>query len=550
MTTKSLLTVVIQGSWIRSVLLDTKPTPELQQDLEFYYRSILGLSDVSITYKCQEVPETFLLSLLGASSDPPRIFPSFDKEVASEEEKRKYLALIDRVADMERMRAECGVAGGEPASTSPTSSERTSEWEAPKRTPKYQTWVRDLLASLQSKEPTWTDTSTIPDDDTIAWIYTPVVGDVRETRGCRIITDPELGKYWSTRLGTELYPDVAICRRLSTILWRVNTRKSAELARIAIEWYVEAQVLETGISGLSPWIQRADEDLAAVLLPFQNLGPRQTFARAGRDRMEEEHKHPLTTILQGLEGTHVLSHLTNEYVYPLKEEQWTKYLRHVFRMYGIGSDVIDVYWSGVEDVIRLWIRGGQGVDVGGKALFEKWQPVWETLFCGRNVSNDVKFQQFLDTLDSHDAIAVLSMRHGQKMDIAKLWIEIFVAKELITDSKSNLNSSILYESIRSYSMRFLPEPFADPLLKPASIGPCLAILGYPVKRTKQGRLIPGLRYRNPSEYLPKTTQVVAETSILEVMQNEAKEDSFCIVTGKQEIMAVCGTKDTIHLGKF
>ena len=511
MSTKTLITVVIEGvrTWVRSILLEAPPDERIQQDLEFYYRSILGLGDVSITHRHQQVPDTFLVSLLGASTDVPRTFPSYDKEVGSDEERVKYLALIDRVAEMERMRAECGVAGGgEPVK--PLDTEEAS-WQ-PKRTPKYQAWVRDLLSTLnQQTAGVWNeDTTTIPDDHTIAWVLTAVVPDVRESKGCRILTDSTLGQYWSSRLGTDLYPDVAICRRLSTVRWRVATRRSAELARVAIEWYIEAQVLEAGDTpGVSPWIQRADEDLATVLLPFQNLGPRQTFARPGRARMaeeeEEERKHPLTTILQSLEGGHVLSDLTHEDVYPLKEDQWNRYLRHIFRMYGIGSDVIDAYWSGVEDVIRMWIRGGQGVDVGSKALFEKWGEVWELIFKGRKtVSTAIKFQQFLDTLDAHDPIAALAMRHGQKMEIAKLWMGLFVDRELVPDPKGSLNSSLLYEAIRNYVLRFLPEPFADPLLKPANIGPCLAILGYPVKRCKQGRVVPGLRYRNPHEHIPAT----------------------------------------------
>jgi hypothetical protein len=565
MATKTLLTVVIHGeqTWIRSVLLDTEPDPNVQQDLKFYYEVLLGLGEVKIECRHQQVPATFPLTLLGASAEPPRTFPSFDKEVGFEEEQKKYLALIDRVAEMERMRAECGVAGM-PVDT-PRETADSFGWH-PKQPPKYQAWVREILAAIHTESAAWNeDTTAIPDDHTIAWILTPIVGDVRDTKGCRILTDPDLGKYWSSRVGTELYPDIAICRRLSTVRWRVNNRRSADLARVAIEWYIEAQVLEMGNTpGVSPWIQRADEDLASVLVPFQNLGPRQTFARPDRPRMpeEEERKHPLTTILHSLEGTHVLSELTNTDVYPLKEAQWAKYLRHVFRMYGIGVDVIDAYWSGVEDVIRLWIRGGQGVDVGNKALFEKWEVVWEMIFRGRDATpNATKFQQFLDTLDAHDPITVLGMRSGQKSEIAKIWMGMFVERELVPDPKSSLNSSVLYEAIRNYVLRFLPEPFADPLLKPANIGPYLAIIGYPVKRNKQGRVVPGLRYKNPIDYMPNASQPKKDpVSILEVMQNEAKDDTFHIVTG-QEVQAVCKKSekvekaekqkrvdDTIHLG--
>lgn len=561
MDIKTLLTVVIKGSstWIRSVLLDAEPDLDLQQDLKFYYETLLGIGEVKIECRYQQVPATFPLSLLGASAEPPRTFPSWDKEVGSAEEQGKYLALIDRVAEMERMRTECGVTGT--PQEVPKESTDSFGWH-PKQPPKYQAWVREILAAIQTETTAWTeDTSAIPDDHTIAWILTPIVGDVRNTKGCRILTDPTLGKYWATRVGTELYPDLAVCRRLSTVRWRVNNRRSADLARVAIEWYIEAQVLEMGdTTGVSPWIQRADEDLASVLVPFQNLGPRQTFARPDRPRMpeEEERKHPLTTILQSLEGTHVLSELTNTDVYPLKEAQWEKYLRHVFRMYGIGTDVIDAYWSGVEDVIRLWIRGGQGVDVGSKALFEKWEVIWEMIFCGReSVPVATKFQQFLDTLDTFDPILVLGMRSGQKSEIAKIWMHMFIEREMIPDPKSSLNSSVVYEAIRNYVLRFLPETFADPLLKPANIGPFLSIIGYPVKRNKQGRVVPGLRYRNPLDYMAKPGKPQVETvSILEVMQNEAK-DTFHIVTG-QEVQVVCKksekaekpkrVEDTIHLG--
>ncbi len=491
--TKTLVTLLIGSSgptWIRNVLLDSVPE-HLKEDMETYYRDFLGVGNVKVVYRTFEVPESFPLALLGPSE--PQTFPIFDKEVMNELEKEKYVALVERMVEMERMRVECGLSG-EPASTG------SSTPTAP--TGRYEAWVEELLETLRQHEPQKEDTRSIPDDATVAWIITPVLESERAKKGCRILTDMELGKYWASRLGTDLFPDLVICRRLSTCRWRIRNQHADLLAKAAIDWYVAGQTLIAGpLPGLSAWIQQADRDLASVLLPFQNVGLAEAFHPSGEDTT-----HSLTSILQSLEGTHILCSLTNTNtsIYKPTRDQWTRYMRHIFRMHGILTGVIDSYWQGVEDCIALWIRGGQGVDVGNTALFDAWKPIWNKLFRDRDsITIDVKFGEFLDTLDLHVPMTVIGMQSYEKMAIANIWIQMFFEEELVEDTTGILHASVLYDSVRTFVFRYCPKLAVDSVVQPTSLAPYFTTRGYASTRTKKGRFITGLRYKNPELWVPE-----------------------------------------------
>ncbi len=552
-----LITLFLKGdaqTWIRNLLWEEEP-PCLKEDMEIYYRDFLGVKDLEISFRIHEVPKTFPMSLLGPS-EPSRSYPMFDKEIHSDQEKEKYLALVDRMVEMERMRVECGI-GMEPASVQPVSAQPVSAQP-------YESWIHTVLETLQQQQQQRQkeDTIPIPDDATIAWILTPVLEHERVKKGCRILTDGDLGRVWASRLGTELYPDLVVCRRLSTCRWRIRNRHADILAKTAIEWYVAGQSMAAGpLPGLSTWIQQADEDLASVLLPFENVGPSEPFHRPPRADVEENDTptHPLTKILQALEGTHVLCSLTHTNIYVPTKEQWVRYLRHVFRMHGILSSLIDSNWQGVEDCIVIWIQGGQGVDVGAPALFEKWRPIWSMLSIERDsVPIATKFEEFLTTLDLHVPMTAIGLQTFEKMDIANVWVQIFIDRELVEDSEGILHASVLYDAVRTFVFRYCPQNVVESVLQPTSLAPYFKSHGYEAARTKKGRFITGLRYKNPELWVPAhllhekvrkrqpqpKKKETAQTSILESLQmqtqNESKNETFCL---EEE-------DGVIHLGTF
>lgn len=495
---------------IRSVLWGT---PVDQEDADFYYHYLLGFQSYGVTVWNREVPESFTLSLLGANvGDVPIHFPAHDLETDAAGV-TKYFTLVDRVCEMESLRSEYGIgisgsgsssgSSGCNSSAHASSNARTeaADKAAFSAQTKYQSWVKEVMASFEEAMHTTPYNTEDHRDIAFAWMLTPVLKEIRETRGSRIVTNEDVGRHWGTKLGTDVFPDLVVSRRFSTVDWKFQHPASDALAKQAIHWYLEAQMLGTpAFSGVSQWILQADEDLAAVLGPFKHVGAQQLFSAgsagggtgtgsAAASAGTGSKDHPLSNILRRLEGEHILCSLTNEHILLLNQAQWEKYLRHVFRAYGISTLIIETNWGAVQDTIQTWIRGSLGICTEKPALCVGWQRWWDVLV-------DSQFDAFLLTLDAHDPIQSIHMTNKQKYDLGEAWIRMYVEKEMIQDEESRIPTAPFYENLRKWVLERISLPCLENPLKPVNIGPVMTILGHPVQRTKKGRMFLGLNYRN------------------------------------------------------
>lgn len=509
---------------LRSVL---SLTPVSQTDAEFYYHILLGFQSFQIQVHNREVPDSFTLSLLGAkSADIPQHFPSHDLETDATGV-AKYFTLMDRVCEMERMRAEYGIGAteirSEPAAT---------ESRVPKKADtQYKSWVEEVMRVLETTAQAH-PYNPLDQDQSFAWMVTPVLKEVRETRGSRILTDEEVGRAWAPRLGTEVFPDLVVNRRFTTADWKFQHPSSDALAKQAIQWYLEAQMLgPPPFPGVSSWILQADEDLAAVLTPFKNVGPMGMFgstAASAAPSSKKDKVHPTTQVLQRLEGDHILSALTNETIVQLTAEMWERYLRHVFRAFGIGSAVVENCWGPVQDTIQIWVRGSMGIRGDRDALVPAWQIWWDVLV--RAKPTPERFELFLSTLDLHDPILSLNISNARKYDIAAGWIKTYIETELIEDPKCRIPASSYHDSVRTWCMQYVNLPTMEATFKSSNVGPVTTALGYLCQRTKKGRAVLGLR--------PK--HVVVESSdddspnVLSYFSTVPKPDGLAVLA-QQEI---------------
>lgn len=513
------------------------------KDVEFYYHSLLGFQTLGVSVQVREVPESFTLSLIGGQgADIPRHFPSHDHETP-QSGLDKYYGLIDHVCQMERMRVACGIGGGGGGQEEATAVPVAEGGGRPsKAASKYMSWVNHIMQQFKmaakAEEPE--EMLVAKDSETIAWIFTPVLQEIRETRGSRVITNREIGCIWVNRIGTELYPDLVVRRRFSIVDWNFQHDSSHRLARMAIEWYIDAQLLgEWEGDGISPWIQRADEELGAVLNPFKQMGPRQAFpmdpgasAASGTKGKSKEKVHPLLHIMRRLEGEVVLSPISQPEleteIVPLEKKVWNKFLSHTFRMYGIGTDVIETCWGPVDELLQMWMRGKFGIRLNVPAIFEGWQPLWNMVVT-QNPTVE-RFVLFVDTLESYDTIKALSLSITEKYDIAARWIELFVERECVADETSSLPSAQLYADIRDWCLKYVPVGVFDNALKPASVGPVVTRLGYESHKTKKGRRVIGVRYKRSAR--PNTDIVTPQTtngqSVLEMLKTE-ESHGFTVV---------------------
>jgi hypothetical protein len=519
--------------YIRSVLLEGAAVLPTQADMEYYYHTLLGFQQFKVSLHIRDVPVSFSLNLIGGTvNEIPAHFPSHDIQVTTSESRNQYFRLLEHVCEMERMRAEVGFVGATNTTTHEI-SQGSQASQGSHRNSRYQTWVNEILSTLQSTSafaataPDVVPQSAIADDMTVAWILTPVLEDARDSRGNRIVTSEDVGYLWAPRLGTDLYPDIAVARRLSTVNWRVKNTRSAALARLAIEWYVECHTSSPMPStGLSPWLLQAEEELASILSPFQNFGYQQAFqggvgVRTGGG--EGAANTPIMTLLQRMEQEYIVCGRTTtipqtQIITPT-HVQWERYLRYLLRANGITTDVIDLQWMSVLEVIRIWTQGGQAIDVMRPPPVERWVDVWSTIYWHHTssvytvmdtrgiktitMSADLptRFDMFLQTLDTHDPILGVSMTNTEKCALSEKWVKLFLEREMLHDDESRVLSTYLYDVIRKWSLQFMSLPTMDGILKPMSIGPVLTSMGYQSRKMRQGRGMYGLRYARPDKHL-------------------------------------------------
>ncbi len=527
---KHLITFEIQEGdqfRIRSVL---SASPIAQEDAIFYYHYLLGFQNYSVKVHSRLVPESFTISLLGAQvSDIPVHFPAHDLET-DQAGVQKYFTLMERVCEMERMRAEYGIGS---IATQTSQTQTTSDTTAPLESKtKYKSWVEEILKVLNSSL-SQEEIESDDQDKSFAWMITPVLKEVRDIRGSRIVTDERIGKEWANKLGTELYPDIVVNRRFSTVDWKFQHPSSDALAKQAILWYLEAQLLgDPAYPGISQWILQADQELAAVLTPFKNVGAQQQFSRVNPIPQTKNKLLPTTEILTRLEGDHILSSLTNEGVVTLKAELWERYIRHVFRAYGIATNVIDSCWGSVQETIQIWCRGSMGICAQKSALIPAWQTWWEVLVM--SAPSQERFQLFIHTLDLHDPILCLNYTTSQRYDIGAEWVKVCVAAEFISDGETRLQTAVVHSTIRNWCIKYIP--ILDNVFKSSNLGPVLTVLGYVNYRCKKGRMVVGLRFKDQTQEKMSGEE---GPSVLSYFSEPAKGNGLALLA-----------KDEIHLGSL
>lgn len=599
-----------ESRYLRSVMLETGEVPPTQEEMEFYYKTLLGFTHYRITLHTREVPEGFALSLIGAVNEIPNSFPAHDIQVAADAY-ASYFQLLDHVCEMERIRAAVGISGAGAGAGTGTATPTVMSNNPARRAhlAKYRSWVDGILASIRETSAFAAEPLKITagDDDSFGWILTPALTEAREVYGNRLVVSATVGRKWASKVGTYMFPDIVVARRLSTVNWFMNNARSAKLARTAMKWYVETQTMSPmPDTGVSPWIQQAESQLASVLMPFQTLEPRQAFVwgaafdgrGARRDSSDsdissdggESHgshgshrshrsadapppQRPnfnatLTTIIQRIEQDYIQCTLDRDdepNILRPRREQWERFIRYVLRAFGIINEMIDQHWEYFADVIAMWVRGAQGLDMNRPPLIERWAPMWEVLFWPHtadtfkmrelpplNLSD--RFDTFLQTLDTHDPLLGATMTSTRKQELTDKWVRVFVEREMIPSPSQRVVATVLYDSMRRWILQFVSPTVMDGTVKPMTMGPILSLVGHLCEKGRKGRTILGLRFAVPDKHMPagvaeqlvdtapkEAAKPVAGPSVLDIMKvpEPVPSNTLHITRGSE-----------IHLGRF
>jgi hypothetical protein len=554
---QKLISLEITGGgkvWNRILYTDETPVKE---DLEFYYRNLIGIADATVAISIDEVPAEFNTGLLGINEGIPTTWPANDLEttVGSTENREKFHAFVRQLCEMERARvvfqtfrrsAKLDLPPADMEPMTPFSDEpavgRYTRGYVPIHRTKQREWVKEVLASL-NEGAHGNDAIVIAacEEEVVpyAWVFTPVIAGLRRTIGSRIVLNHEIGKKWQYLLGSTFYPDMVISRRITTAAWTFQHETSTTLVKSLTDWYLASQaaVMTDGVSNLLP---DADRDIGNVLMSIRKIKINEglLFENEGTsDRVGQIFK-----LMSALEHTSLESADTNKEVSPLSAEVFHKYLNYLFR----GSNIPrDLYTSldGVTQIVARWESNRMGFRKDTEPLLASWKELWELTM--RGAPSAARVNLFLATLDTYDPLQLGLYNHVDRMAITHEWVRIFLDTQIVKDTKCRIRSVTMYDKIQEWCAKYLPmEAFAS-AFSPMFVGPVLTRRGLVTIKCRGGRVVRGIRFRDPAmaEADVGAAGATAGGEGDEGEEDDGSEEAECPVAAAEVVMGPAEEED-------
>ena len=509
MTDRRLITIdIVAGRTLysRTVYTEYVPTTE---DLNFYYRDLCGLTDAIITSTIVDVPPDFNQALVAFSETIPTRFPNHDITATLEDAAKieNYHNYIKQLSEMEKSRAvlqvhiktAATVPGGVPIAESPA----TSNIKKRPRTHRH-AWVREILQSLESDEIVGDELVAVENDDLIphAWILTPVLRSIRDKRGSRILVDTVKGKHWECLLGSSLFPDFVVSRRISTHNWLFQHSSADNLLRATLDFYIASQNAAL-VGGLSGWIPIADKEFTLLINTFKKIKVNEQVLTSHMD------PHHIYNVLNSIELRCLTSKTTNADIHPLDIHMFRKYIHYVAQGMNMSPEKYQNL-EGVSQVLRRWERSEFGFRGDVDPIIPAWSKMWNLIMAGKPTVERVAL--FLATLDAWNPMEGNILSKDQCDTIAEQWISIFIANETVPAEGKYEIALIVYDETRRWCLQYLPVTVFEKVFKVDRVMRDVYVKsGFNVKKSHILRIVMGLKLRNPSKKTVYEGKVVDKT---------------------------------------
>jgi hypothetical protein len=522
-------------------------TVPLIADLEFYYQTLLGFSDATVTLSAESIPTDFNASLLPSHEEVPADFPSYDLETGHEEEMRraKYAQFIHQLCEMERARSALKTLSRTAAATKQSARPKytTALTEDPlhligfaneqNQKMERRAWVQEILRELDP------DNS---DEDTqlavvegaaapVGWLIVPAQNAARHSVGSRIIFDAALGAKWERLLGTDYYPDLVVLRRLTTHGWTYEGTQSDKLLENLVHWFVASQD-GTEKDGMSSFIIGMEKELNFLIGTLRRVKVGERLLDMNND---SDPRVKVQKIIKKLESECLESASVDPMIQPVSATVFHRLLAYAFKSSGIPRDVY-VTDDKIALTVERWARSQMGLKEDAEPLIPAWKSVWELVMRGKPSS--IRLNHFLATMDSWDPVAGVGLTSTERAAIAQEWIRIYLDTQLIRGDNYKIRSFVLHEEIKKWCIKHIPETVFSSQLSCVNVGPVLTKKGFPVSKLKGGRFIVGVRFKSvvgSGEDLAGET-VATEDEIRAATENlkEANTVQFLTVTKENE----------------
>jgi hypothetical protein len=501
-----LVTIEVETSnhvYTRTVYSDYCPSDE---EVSFYYKDLCGFEDASTDVSHISVPEDFNMSLLTFGDARPTQFPKYDilTEPDHVDRRAKYHAYIQQLGEMEKSRADLKHTLNTPihigakdahTETAATATETSVHGVSGRYKLKQQDWVKDLLESLDSDEVLVGDElAPIAKDGVIphAWILTPVVPALRTEKGSRILVDPILGQHWERRLGTALFPDFIVSRRVSSHSWTFQHNTSDVLVKALLDYYIASQDA-TIVRGMTGWIPLADKEMGMMLQALKRIKVNERLLTHNGD------PNHIFNLLASIESQCLASKAENPTVVVASVAVFRKYVNYVAQVLNIPRE----QYVGVEmvnQILRRWERALMGFRGEVDPIVPAWVPMWRAVM--RINPSPERLTLFLTTLDAWNPMeGGTLMTLATRQEIARQWIRVYIDNELILESKAYESSVILYTETGKWCLQFLPADAFRTSLRDEANGKEYTRLGFKKNRPHGYLVVCGVKFRNPPAVL-------------------------------------------------
>ena len=571
---KSLLCIEIETPtivWNRTLLGSLIPDKE---DLQFYYGTLLGIKDARVSLKVCDVPNSFNDALLSVIDRAPVRFPVYDLEsdILDVKKREQYINFVNQLCEMEKSREALQVFIRTSSEEKETCATRTTISTAHLNATRA--WVDELLHKLndeydyeESGETTDMIVASRTDDFVPAgWVFTPTNDTIRATKGSRIILNPEVGKKWERLLGTDVYPDMIVSRRISTLNWAFQHATSDRLIRATLDWYIAAQDAKI-VNGITDWIIDADKEMNTLFATFRRIKVNERLIMESLPKVTEKQSKTFK-LISSMESRLLCSAINIPTIHPCTAETFRKYINYMLKGYEVEKEIY-ARNEAIDQIVTRWTRSQMGFRPEVEPLLSSWSEMWKVVIRGNPTEERVAF--FVRTLDSWDPIESTSITALQRQAIGAEWVNIFIDNECIFDEKCKVRSTVLHARARKWCYKFVSETVFPTSFSPMVIGPLFSHRGLSSIKEKDGRHTRGMRFRNPDEETEMATSVIGsrkvqETKVMNVVVETAENGKVekHIMTQSQTVTKGDGndsriehffcaassvtTKQEIHLG--
>jgi hypothetical protein len=428
-----------------------------------YYATIVGVKHIEI--ESIAVPATFQATLIGPVGDPELTYPAYDIAVLKTNVP-SYNTLIQHAITGERLRVNL-------SSTSPVLSVEYGTLSEKKQQ------LFESLHHVASVLESYAVDGKAP--DIVAWILSPQHHSTRDANGIKFITDPVIGSKWDSLLGTSLFPDFLISRRISSASWTFQHPTTTAMLRSIVEWWAAAHMRSNQY-----WIHSSEIELDSLLNIFRSRGIPTEY--------HSEKMDAIKTAMLEIEET-VLGHpdiYSSTDLIPLQTaDQWRLWVDRMFRYKRV---LLDSNVEFVQAMITRWMRDGWGLRkecLPSPPAAPQFKEAWESLVRLRSVHID-SIMIWVRLLNINDPIYTIRVRHEPKQQILDDWIPVAIQYLKASHPLIRGKSNSVYAWIRTWMLRYVPEALFKTFMLPKRMHPSIILSGYTMIHSTTGYFFVGL----------------------------------------------------------